>query len=131
MKRKVKFQRVKKAVPKTQSAGRQRPQPTENHACALALDLLSTSGYVPISKRLMNSLGPVTALYLTYLIERYKYYSSNGLMEWIHDSEESPKWVHQLPVANLRTNLNKLGILEFDKQHWRINLAKLIGYMEL
>ena len=105
-----------------------------------ALDLFATDGFLIVNNKLLQIYGPNTAVFLSNLISKYKYFlnSEGGLLngEWFYMKHKYMTEQMGLGLTSLRTCkelLKKDGIIETKMkgvppvEFYKINLVTLIN----
>lgn len=102
-----------------------------------ALEIFSSDAYFTINKKLLCHYGPEVAVFLSNLIDKYKYFKSKNTLyewEWFYVTYEDQALFTGLTLSRLRTCKSVLiedNILEVkrfgipSKEYYRLNLERL------
>lgn len=102
-----------------------------------ALEIFSSEAYLTVNKKLLQYYGPDTSIFLSNLIDKYKYFLNNDKLEdgWFFLTHESQIEQTGLSVSKIRTCktiLKENSILEVKskgipaKEWYKLNLTSLL-----
>jgi hypothetical protein len=101
------------------------------------LEIFSSDAYFTINKKLLRHYGPEVAVFLSNLIDKYKYFKSKNTLyewEWFYVTYEDQAKFTGLTLSRLRTcksvliEDNVLEVRRFgipSKEYYRLNLERL------
>jgi hypothetical protein len=104
----------------------------------LALEIFSTGSYLSINKKLLIHYGPEIAIYISNLIEKYKYFIKREKIknDWfylIHDHQIEQTGLTITKIRTCKKVLKKRHILRTKmkgfppKEYFQINFSELLG----
>ena len=108
-----------------------------------ALEIFSSDAYFTVNKKLLKHYGPEVSIFLTNLIDKYKYFKNKGTLQngdWFHITHEYQLSDTGLSISKLRnckSFLQAENILEVKKkglpaQDWyRINFNMILTKLSL
>jgi len=113
----------------------ERTNPTQEQ---YILELFSSDAYLTINKRLLRYYGPEVAIFLSNLIDKYKYFLNQDILlekHWfylIHKTQMEETGLTLTSIRNCKAILKEDGVLETEMkgvpamEYYKLNLPKLL-----
>ena len=101
---------------------RTRPSPAQLQKQQMALEMISSDAYLTINKKILKRFGPETAVFLSNLADKFKYFKENGkltqdnafFLTYEEQSQQTGMSEHQL--RKCKKTLVEKGILWTEKR---------------
>lgn len=105
----------------------------------MALDLLSSSSFLSINKKILAEFGPSLTIFLSFLIDQFKYYLQNNKLQTDgsfflrHEDIQSKTGMTEYSLRKSKNELREKGIITTimkgvpQKEFYFLHLDKLVG----
>lgn len=102
-------------------------------------EILSTSAYLIVNKQLLEKFGPEVAILLSNLIDKYKYYKENGLLEQgsyfylLNEEQMKQTGMNLYKVKSCKKVLKDVDIIKTrriaNKEYYRLDAVKVLEFI--
>lgn len=108
-----------------------------------ALEIFSSQAYLTVNKRLLKHYGPDVAIFLSNLVDKYKYFADKNMLIdniWfflLHEQQTEQTGLTITKIRTCKTLLKEDNILETKligipaKEHYKLNLDLLLDKIQL
>jgi hypothetical protein len=115
----------------------------EDQLRIIALEIISSDAYLLVNKKLLIHYGPDTAIYLSNLVDKYRYYKSkNELIDenWFylkHEKQMNELGLTERRIRNCKAILKKDEIIQTKfiglpaKEYYFINWNNILNFLKL
>lgn len=102
-------------------------------------EILATSAYIMVNKRLLERFGPETSIFLANLLDKFKYYKENEQLEQgcyfylLHDDQIKQTGLTEHKLRGCKKALKDVGILETKRmrnnEYYKLQPGVIIEYI--
>jgi hypothetical protein len=114
----------------------------ENHSIISdeqIFEILASSAYIMINKKLLERFGPDTSIFLANLLDKFKYHKENEQLEQgcyfylLHDDQVQQTGLSEHKLRQCKKLLKDVNILETkrigNKEYYKVQPGVIIGYI--